>query len=323
MSEATDRLVDPTTEGCAAQTRGAGEPLAGTAPQAVAWVALEQDGPWGAKAFTQSQLDPDLGAALEARAAAIGARALLIRTPGRHSNNVVDGPRRLLVAFTAPGGSWLLDATIDDPATVLDLDWDALAAGDRAAVRDSLPGLESSDDAHLLVCANSKRDTCCAVLGRPVARDAWSAAPGRVWETTHVSGHRFAATSVVLPSGYLHGRLDTTSALQVLADAEVGLVAVDVGDEAGVRGRSTWTAAGQVAEVEVRRATGEEDVDALVVLSTAPASDGDGDDVLVGHRDGRRWRVRVTTRETDASRAESCAKPAVPLRHLVGSVLAD
>lgn len=306
-------------QACTAASLTAGEPTLGTAPRAVAWVALEQDGPWGAKALTQSQLDPVLGARIEELAATAGVRPALIRTPGRHSSGVTEGPRRVLVAHTTPGRSWLLEGTVADPADLLGLDWDALAAGDRAAVTASLPVLELTDEPHLLVCTNGKRDTCCAVLGRPVARDAWSAVPGRVWETTHVSGHRFAATTVLLPSGYLHGRLDTASALQVLADADVGLLPLEpaTGD---LRGRSTWSAAGQVAEGEVRRTSGEEDLDALVVTDEEPAADGTVL-VTVQHTDGRSWGVSVEEQAPRTTRAESCGKDPVPMVHLTGRVV--
>jgi hypothetical protein len=304
---------------CTAASMAADEPTLGTAPHAVAWVALEQDGPWGAKAFTQSQLDPVLGARIEEHASAAGVRPALIRTPGRHSSGTTDGPRRVLVAHTTPGRSWLLEAAVPDPSDVLGLDWDALAAGDRAAVAASLPLLELTDEPHLLVCTNGKRDTCCAVLGRPVARDAWSAVPGRVWETTHVSGHRFAATTVLLPSGYLHGRLDTESALQLLADADVGLLPVEPAT-GSLRGRSTWSPAGQVAEGEVRRASGEEDVDALLVTEEEKTPDGSVL-VTVRHTDGRSWGVSVEQRSPGVTRGESCGKDAVPLVHLEGRVV--
>lgn len=316
----TSTATDEAQQTCTASSLAADEPTLGTAPHALGWVALEQDGPWGAKAFTQSQLDPVLGARIEERAAAAGVRPALIRTPGRHSSGATDGPRRLLVAHTTPGRSWLLEASIPDPADVLGLDWDALAAGDRAAVAASLPVLELTDEPHLLVCTNGKRDTCCAVLGRPVARDAWSAVPGRVWETTHVSGHRFAATTVLLPSGYLHGRLDTESALQLLADADVGLLPVEPAT-GGLRGRSTWSPAGQVADGVVRRTCGEEDVDALTVAAEEPDADG-AVLVTVRHTDGRSWDVRVEQRSPGVVRGDSCGKGAVPLVHLEGRVVA-
>mgnify|MGYP006171250341 CR=1 FL=1 len=59
------------------QAKEAGEQLVGSAPFARAWVALEQDGPWGAKAFTASHLDPGLGG--EQRHQALARHRLLHR----------------------------------------------------------------------------------------------------------------------------------------------------------------------------------------------------------------------------------------------------
>ena len=90
---------------CSTGSAAVGEQLAGSAPLAVAWVALEQNGPWGPKAFTDSHLDPDVGRKLEALAAEHQVRPCLIRSPGRHADKPTAGehPRRVLVAFTRPG----------------------------------------------------------------------------------------------------------------------------------------------------------------------------------------------------------------------------
>ena len=52
---------------CSVMSDVAGSSALGTAPAATFWVALEQNGPWGAKAATRSGLDPDVGMALERR----------------------------------------------------------------------------------------------------------------------------------------------------------------------------------------------------------------------------------------------------------------
>ena len=64
----------------------------------------------------------------------------------------------------------------------------------------------------LLVCTNGKRDECCALLGRPIAQRCAPGAPGRVWESNHLGGHRFAPTVTLLPHGTMHGQLDTATA---------------------------------------------------------------------------------------------------------------
>jgi hypothetical protein len=296
----------------------AGEPLAGSAPQAVAWVALEQNGPWGAKAFTTSHLDPDLGREIEAVAVAHGVRPVLVRRPGRHADDH-DGTaaRRLLVAHTHPANTWLLEGTLGGPEELLSLDWAALRDGDLDAVRRSQPLLSPSSTAHLLVCTNGARDLCCAVVGRPVALAAAALQPDRVWEVTHTSGHRFAPTAALLPAGTLHGRLDATQADALLAAADRGETVLT-----GSRGRSTWSGPGQAAEIAVREEIGEVRLSTLRVES-CEASSRHAWSVEVAHVDGRRWRVQVTSEATDTTRAESCAKDAVPLRSYRSCVCAS
>ncbi|RZI80471.1 MAG: sucrase ferredoxin, partial [Microbacterium sp.] len=209
---------------CTDATAAAGEALIGSAPAAVAWVCLEQNGPWGKKAWTDSHLDHDLGGRIEALAESHRVRPSLIRRPGRSEDVAATGVRTVLIGHTHPDRSWLLVGTVSDPATLLDLDWAAVAAGDRDAVLASLPSLSPSDEPHLLVCTNGTRDACCARLGRPIAAHASAAYPGRVWEVTHTSGHRFAATTVLLPSGTLHGRvLDATLLLAAADRGELAL----------------------------------------------------------------------------------------------------
>ena len=309
---------------CSDGSSAAGEQLAGSAPQAVAWLALEQNGPWGAKAFTQSHLDAGLGRRIEEAAAAHGVRPALVRRPGRHADGPGDpgdpvratgrDPRRLLLAHTTPGRTWLLEGTLAQPENVLAVDWAALRDGDRDAVRRSLPTLAPADRSHLLVCTNGTRDVCCAVKGRPVALGVAAGHPDRVWEVTHTSGHRFAATAVLLPAGTLHGRLWTQDAQELLAAADRGDTVLS-----GSRGRSTYPPAGQVAELAVREAVGEAGLDAVAITGVDGMHEHSWS-VSVAHVDGRRWRVAVESTPTATDRAESCGKALVGLRHWTTTV---
>ena len=74
------------------------------------------------------------------------------------------------------------------------------------------------------VCTNGKRDRCCALLGPPLYQALREAvaleqgAPGAaVWQSTHVGGHRFAATVLVFPDGINYGRLAPDQAAELLA----------------------------------------------------------------------------------------------------------
>ncbi|MFP5253370.1 MAG: sucrase ferredoxin [Actinomycetes bacterium] len=295
---------------CSPAALAAGEQLVGSAPTARAWVALEQDGPWGAKAFTASHLDPVLGRELEAAAAAVDVRPSLIRRPGRHADppGHDDAPRHVLVAHTDPAGTWLLEGSVESPERLRELNWTALGAGDREAVRRSLPSLTPSEQPHLLVCTNGRRDVCCAVQGRPVALGVAGRRPDEVWEVTHTSGHRFAPTAVLLPAGTLHGWLDVDAADRLLDAAARGETVLE-----GSRGRSTWSGPGQVAELAVRAEAGELGLDALTVAEVVPTAEHAWR-AVVAHRDGRAWQVEVISSADGTTRAESCGKDPVPMR---------
>ncbi|MFD1149419.1 sucrase ferredoxin, partial [Saccharothrix hoggarensis] len=273
---------------CAAISASLHEPQAGTAATAAAWLCLEQPGPWGRDALTQSRLDPRLGAELARRAADTGVRVLLIRRPGRHADTHHDTSRRVYLAATTPGRAWLEQADVATPDALLDLDFAALGAG-------RSPGF-GTPAAHplLLVCTNSRRDVCCALRGRPLAEDLAAARPDAVWECTHTGGHRFAPTGVLLPTGYTYGRLDPELARRLLDDAARGHVVTD-----RCRGRSTHTPHGQAAELAVRELIGEHR-DVLTVHDTAGGGAVHGP--TVHHVDGRAWRVTVDARDLPAAR---------------------
>jgi len=291
-------------------------------------VALEQPGPWGRKALTQSHLDPVVGAALEDRCAQFGGRALLFRAVGDHE--VLGAPHRLYLAGRGAGAPWLLTGLLGDPAGLPDrLPWSALAAGDLPAVRAALPELEPCPTPILLVCTNAKRDACCAVRGRPVAAYAAGQRPGQVWECTHLGGHRFAPTAVTLPLGASYGRLDGPAAVAALDAAGRGLLSPAALDPTvtTLRGLAHLSPAGQAADAYARVLWQEPMAGALRVIpldihsdEVTAAADGlaEVDPVdshwVATHADGRQAElvVRVETSPTDL--AQSCGGAPEPVR---------
>ncbi|MFJ8106604.1 sucrase ferredoxin [Streptomyces sp. NPDC096132] len=285
---------------CATDSRNLGEPMPGTAATASTWLLLEQAGPWGAKALTSSHLDPVLGRALEAAAQGTGVRVALIRRPGRHADPGMPPPvRHVYAAHTAPGNVWLRSATTTDPGRLLDLDFAALGRGDHRTFDTALRGGPHTGDPLALVCTNGKRDRCCALLGRPLAAELAASGVQGVWEVTHLGGHRFSPTVLVLPHGYVYGRAEAHTVKEVLHGVQQGRVVLD-----GCRGRSAWERPGQAAELAVRQMTGEDRADALdVVLTTGEAPRWE---VTVAHTDGRHWRVVVAQGASLPPRPESC-----------------
>jgi hypothetical protein len=284
---------------CATASRSLDEPVSGTAATATTWLLLEQPGPWGPKALTSSHLDRELGRALEAAAKGTGVRIALIRRPGRHADPGTPAARQVYAAHIVPGKMWLRSATTHDPSRLLGLDFAALGAGDHRSFDAALDGAPHAGSPLALVCTNGKRDRCCALLGRPLAAElAASGVPG-VWEVTHLGGHRFAPTVLVLPYGYAYGRAEAHTVKEVLHGVQEGRVVVE-----GCRGSSAWEKPGQAAELAVRSAVGEFTAGTLSVVRT----DGSAPrwEVTVAHVDGRHWRVTVAQEASLPPRAESC-----------------
>lgn len=218
--------------------------MAGTAPTETSYLFVEDPGPWGRQAVTESRLPAEVRDHLAGLA---GVRVQLVRRPG--------GPR--------DPGTWVIAATLADelaPVRSVRLD-------DVRELLDLTPDdLVPHPGPLWLVCTNGRRDRCCAEAGRPVAAalaDRW---PEATWETTHLGGHRFAATLLALPSGITLGRLSTASALDACRDLERGLHPPD-----HVRGRAGRPGAAQVAELHLRRELGLHRLTDVVVERTGGA----------------------------------------------------
>lgn len=291
---------------CSLESRAASEPLSGTAPYARAWIIVESPGPWGREAVADSRLPvPVRDTLLGAKSA--GVSVLLARHPdrperaGRQELNV-------WVARSVAGGMLLRHGLLSDLTPLAT--WDMSAIGDG-----SLPALGSvTREPLLLVCTHGKRDRCCAVNGRALLTSlldvATPAQRARIWECSHIGGHRFAPVTLSLPSGAVHGRLDQVAAADLLDRHETGRVVID-----HLRGRSGLLAPCQSAAGAVQHLTGVDGVDELDVLRVVddravPAAGGvvevDVAQTEVRHRDGRAWRVVVERVPLDRTRAESC-----------------
>jgi hypothetical protein len=286
-------------------------------------VALEQNGPWGARAATQSHLDPDLGETLDRLCRDAGGRFILIRRPGNHPDLQVGNPekvhsRRLYLAGGLAGRPWLLEADLDDPVptTLLaQLELDALAAGDIRAVQQALPEATLTPAPVLLICTNTRRDICCSVRGLPVALESSSKRPGSVWECSHTGGHRFAPTGVLLPHGQAFARLTGDSAVAVLDAAIDDEVPVQLLGAAHDRGRSHLSPPAQAAESIVRQRIQEPSLTALSATAMPLPDQENAWRCRVSHVDGRSWDVEALRRPSGDDLPESCGREPVPAWH--------
>ena len=216
---------------CSQASLAASEPLAGTATEAARWLLIEVRGGWGRDPVADTELPPGV----RERLAEIGGRVTFVRRPDRRD------------------GAAVVDIRIDEEGgAVRRLELPALADVARLDLVDAEP----VDGPVVVVCGHGRRDACCARLGR-AAFDALDRhlEPNRLWQSSHLGGHRFAPNVVVFPAGVQLGRVPVERAAEVARAAHDGTIPLDL-----YRGRVLYPADVQAAEIAVRAHTGNEHV---------------------------------------------------------------
>lgn len=198
---------------CAALSQQAREDLIGTASNHQTYVLIESPPPWAANALESKQLPENLRRLIqEVEAAALSVRFLLIAADS------VQPKRRVLILRQMVGCS---RGYSHQEFQVSHLDQAA------PLIRRYL--VEGCDAAELVpltrdlfVCTHGSHDKCCAKFGYPFYRQIAAtvrqlAIPNlRVWQISHIGGHRFAPTLIDFPEGRYYGGLDQTSCLAIL-----------------------------------------------------------------------------------------------------------
>jgi len=281
-----ETLLELPATRCADTARMRGEPLHASAVRYHRFLLLEMPGPWGSSALDESRMDAGITRQLAAAASAADTHVLLIRRPGRHPS-ARSGTEPVALAWaiadTSPEvervrwGSWR------EPADLLGLDLAAPIPDDCAA---------TGPQRLALVCTNGKRDQCCAVRGRPVAAAVSAATDWDTWECSHLGGHRFAATALLLPTGDMFGWLDPESAPKILQRFDAGQLVLS-----NYRGRCGQPAEVQAALHIAAVRIGDYRRGAVGVSSLRPLPAGAGTGLAEDPADAEDlWEVEVTHR---------------------------
>ena len=234
---------------CSDLCLASGEPLLGTAGQVDVWLMLEYTPVWRAKATDDNDLAAPMKAWLERTVAAYAAQGLKARPQfiRRPEPSAGERPRREAAGGgTAPRKTELdtTDVSLfvgnDGELRHFQGDYATIAALDLSSGHEALLPIE---EPHYFVCTNGQRDLCCARYGLPVYARLRELAGGRVWQTTHVGGHRFAPNVLALPQGALYGRVFADDVDAFFATVEAGELALP-----HLRGRASFPPAAQVAE---------------------------------------------------------------------------
>lgn len=265
------------------------EPLPGTAKPGSVYVLFEWPEAWPRDVMGDAALGEELTAKLAPMLEAHNATLLLIRHPTREGRNISD--HHLYLVFADEAVTEVKH--VDSPDELLDLD---LSGPGRN-------GAERRDRPLLLICTHAKRDRCCAVKGRPMvnelhARHPFGPGNDMVWETSHIKGHRFAPTMLLMPWAYSFGRMNVEATDAMLTDASEGLYFVP-----GNRGRGTLGPAEQVAELAVAA----EVPGARYGQFEVAASDG-GSALVTDTASGQVYEVQLEQRPVSGV-VDSCGKP--------------
>jgi len=292
-------------ESCRDACRVEGEPLAGSAGGARALVFVAWPKPlWHHDEALLSEGIPEALRGVAARAAQDGGKlGFRLFQRGPHpSTEAVEA-----IVWTPRDGT---------AVRATDLPLARLAA----FVEDALAGrLAPTPLAPLLfVCTDGKHDRCCASLGRAmfdaIAREV-SAQGARfeLAESSHLGGHRFAATCLALPGGLMHGRLSPEDAPALVRALAAGRPFVP-----RFRGRFGLGEAEQVAEAwaHARYAFAE-----TLEVARAPAGEGDPAVTLRLRAEGREHAllVRLTAHAFLSSTSCGEAEPKLRARFVVAS----
>ena len=286
--------------------------MTGTAPRADVWVVVEHIPGWGDAPLARSGHGVRI---LMARGRREGSKPGFTTrtrpvdgtdgTDGTVTPQPLDAGVRVWVGYAA-GDPALRVGLVERPEDVAGWDLAAIAAG-------SLRGWGRPDpDPLLLVCANGRRDRCCGHAGGRLADTLWSGPlADRVLTCTHLGGHRFAPTALLLPVGALHGRLDEQTSSDLITGASTGRMRADT-----LRGFSTLDPPAQVAEAHARTVTGHGGLDPLEVSLVAGAdADHVTADVQVRDAPAATRTLRFQLERTTVQARLACGRDPEPTTH--------
>lgn len=203
---------------CAEQSSKSGVDIIGSAPKHQVYVAIECPPPWESSVL-ESKGIPDnlrsLGKEITSNYDSYQTRFLLIHNDQLKQENFT----RVLIFRKPSGFATVYDkqefhlATIQDVAPLVK----QYLIGEPV---DPVPISPPTRD--LLVCTHGSRDRCCSRFGNPIYQQARKLVTDlglehtRIWQASHIGGHRMAPTAIDFPTARYYGYLDADSFRSVL-----------------------------------------------------------------------------------------------------------
>ncbi len=200
---------------CAQASQAAGENLIGSAIAASTYLLVECPLPWSANALDSKAVPANLRQLIqELKQAGQPVRPLLI------SGDRLQDFWTVMIFRQQPGlssGYRKQEFQVPSLEAVAPLVRECLSTH---PLKDEPIKTQPSD---ILVCTHGSHDKCCAKYGQLFYRQAIATvadlaldATVRIWQASHIGGHRFAPTAIDFPSGRYYGRLNQESLTAIL-----------------------------------------------------------------------------------------------------------
>ncbi len=208
-------------------------PMAGTSDHVDLWLMLEYVPSWAAKVLEDNALSTATKEWLDHQIETLSAQGLRVRPQFIRQPEYDRVTTKCFIATQE--ASWQLEGQGYDFLHDLDLSEFLLAPEQHATVL---------DQPNYFVCLNGQRDVCCARFGRPVYAALRERLGQRVWQVSHLGGHRFAPNVLCLPQGAMYGRVSPDDIDRFIANTESQTL-----DFALLRGQAWYPKPVQAAEI--------------------------------------------------------------------------
>lgn len=208
-------------------------PMAGTSDHVDLWLMLEYMPSWSAKVLEDNALSDITRDWLARQIDALSSDGLRVRPQFIRQPEYDRASTKCFIATQS--ATWQLEGQGYDFLHELDLRT-VLSSPEEHAIPIKEP--------HYFVCLNGQRDVCCARFGRPVYAALRERLGERVWQVSHLGGHRFAPNVLSLPQGAMYGRVSADDIDDFISTVENGRL-----DFSHLRGQAWYPKPVQAAEV--------------------------------------------------------------------------
>ena len=243
--------MSTTNELSANVSRALNEPLYGTIKASDVYFLLEYNGNYAYDAWGEAEIPVAVKEKIQTFP---NAHQLLIRQPGQSGET--DKQITLFIVHANTDVPRIYRINVPDYNALLALDFSMVLEGD---------AIEASTEPLYTVCTNGKRDICCSKYGMLLYNALTAVEGATVWQSSHIGGHRFAATMYCFPHAICYGFLTEADAPEVVQSYAEGRLLLNK-----YRGRGIMDKPAQAADFFIRRELNEDHINAVRVLDVTP-----------------------------------------------------